>query len=718
MLLDGYYHLCQAILCTVRIVSQRIQFTYTSRHTYGLARVGVVGELVAFISFFSLSISVFLESIKHLVDVIFVIPERETNSSTLFTAHGHEHIHSLIDHPRFILSVGIYATLSNCLLGVAILYAVMKSSHAFNKQLRQRRPSLHQPLPKKLLSDSLLITDTLPIQHSFLQVLNMLLGPLAILACGILLIMLSEKHQVRVMYSRLVDPIICCFLFLSYLIMISVPIRDVIHLVLQAKPYGLKSDDIETSVIASVPGVVKLHELHIWRLTPQKTLATVHVVFNTTENILTKYRDINYIFEMHHIDHVTIQPEFALGPDETDKLDCRYQCCEQSKAIVPNKCVTITPRNSHFHRRSSVGLPAADSDSLPCIKHLITNISQKFDPSLRSICADNLQHALLRTSLPTEYLIYEFRISSLEDLLRDVRVYVQNDSNSSQSSYGMANGDSSIFPLCQQLFNEHQQPPQQKIPEGKFFRFTFRIVTTSINTDPNPHEIQMKTFVYLNYFHLQLIHIIERFDSFSNHFGLRNILQQLFIFDPLAVTFQHEKRVAFQYLINYLMRGVKDELENNEAIIKDNDEYESFPETSSSQQQQIVENIEKKIRFFGRFATHFAATSYNYIDLLKLLSDGIADLLFTGSNQLETHIDDQRSLQETLSARNTEHISIALKLYVDGWNDLLSGNSLFMPSLERWLFVCATNASNRQLKNLLLDILLKYGGKDTIVTRT
>ncbi|CAF0721679.1 unnamed protein product [Adineta steineri] len=509
---------------------------------------------------------------------------------------------------------------------------------------------------------------------------------------------------------------------------------------------------------------------------------------------------------------------------------------------------------------------------LSCIKHLITNISKKFDPSLRSICIDNLQHALLLTSLPTEYLIYEFRISSPEDLLRNVRVYVQNDSNSSQSSYGMANGDSSIFPLCQQLFNEHQQQPQQqqKIPEGKFFRFTFRTVTTSINTDPSPHEIQMKTFVYLNYFHLQLIHIIgelnwpeftpclsqtidlaERFDSFSNHFGLRNILQQLFIFDPPAVTFQHVKRVAFQYLVDYLMRGVKDELvkqsidsanlnlqqENNELIDKANDEYESFPETSSPQQQQFVGNIEKKIGFFGRFATHLAATSYNYIDLLKLLSDGIADLLFTGSNQLETHIetdqyglyllradqdlldkflpstcqivsrrssiseneieyfivnqdmicrvlndhkiirkvetptspspaqrksstipspsthqrffsqsllnentkintDDQRSLQETLSARNTEHISIALKLYVDGWNDLClylakslqengcwfstigSGNSLLMPSLERWLFVCATNASNRQLKNLLLDILMKYGGKDSIVTRT
>jgi hypothetical protein len=68
-----------------------------------------------------------------------------------------------------------------------------------------------------------LITDTLSTRHSFLQVLNMLLGPLAILTCGILLLVLSEKHHVRVIYSRLVDPIICCFLFLSYLFMISIP---------------------------------------------------------------------------------------------------------------------------------------------------------------------------------------------------------------------------------------------------------------------------------------------------------------------------------------------------------------------------------------------------------------------------------------------------------------------------------------------------------------
>ncbi|CAF4427921.1 unnamed protein product, partial [Rotaria magnacalcarata] len=79
-------------------------------------------------------------------------------------------------------------------------------------------------------------------------------------------------------------------------------------------------------------------------------------------------------------------------------------------------------------------------------------------------------------------------------------------------------------------------------------------------------------FVFLNYFHLQLIHIVgelnwselipcliqtidlaERFDSAVSNFGLRNILQQLFTFDPPAVSFQHIKRIAFQYLVDHLM---------------------------------------------------------------------------------------------------------------------------------------------------------------------
>jgi uncharacterized membrane-anchored protein YhcB (DUF1043 family) len=66
------------------------------------------------------------------------------------------------------------------------------------------------------------------------------------------------------------------------------------------------------------------------------------------------------------------------------------------------------------------------------------------------------------------------------------------------------------------------------------------------------------------------------------------------------------------------------------------DEYVSFPDTTSSeQQQQIVDNVDKKTGFFAQFALLLASLPHNYIDLLKVLSDGIADLLFNGSNRFE-----------------------------------------------------------------------------------
>jgi hypothetical protein len=168
----------------------------------------------------------------------------------------------------------------------------MKRAKKIKRQLSQRRASLKQPLPKQLSSNScnrfeshshfhlcvilVLITDSMPIHHSFLQVFNMLVGPLAILACGILLLVLSEDHHVRALYSRLVDPIIGCLLFLSYFIMLFAPgtrsrlvaawtlsarlsAREVMHLVLQAKPGGLNSDQIETTLLESV-GDLDVHE--------------------------------------------------------------------------------------------------------------------------------------------------------------------------------------------------------------------------------------------------------------------------------------------------------------------------------------------------------------------------------------------------------------------------------------------------------------------------
>ncbi|CAF4324427.1 unnamed protein product, partial [Rotaria sordida] len=65
--------------------------------------------------------------------------------------------------------------------------------------------------------------------------------------------------------------------------------------------------------------------------------------------------------------------------------------------------------------------------------------------------------------------------------------------------------------------------------------------------------------------------------------------------------------------------------EINEQIDNNSDEYISFPETQSPK-QEIIEDTEKKKGFFNQFASYIAINPHNYIDLLKMLSDGIADL--------------------------------------------------------------------------------------------
>ncbi|CAF5069247.1 unnamed protein product, partial [Rotaria magnacalcarata] len=78
----------------------------------------------------------------------------------------------------------------------------------------------------------------------------------------------------------------------------------------------------------------------------------------------------------HHIDHVTIQPEFSLRPDEIKKLTN-----EQQSSVKNNECSTIQcsekttieeiddedeissiPRQ-HFHRRSSISLNSIESEN-------------------------------------------------------------------------------------------------------------------------------------------------------------------------------------------------------------------------------------------------------------------------------------------------------------------------------------------------------------------
>jgi zinc transporter 1 len=84
-----------------------------------------------------------------------------------------------------------------------------------------------------------------------------------------------------------------------------------------------------------IKGVDSIHELHIWRLNQQKTLASVHVVVSddSVENFMKTARVISECFHAYGIHSITLQPEL-LEVDEVshESSRCQVICgtvCEQ-----------------------------------------------------------------------------------------------------------------------------------------------------------------------------------------------------------------------------------------------------------------------------------------------------------------------------------------------------------------------------------------------------
>ncbi|KAL4787581.1 cation efflux protein [Aspergillus varians] len=78
-------------------------------------------------------------------------------------------------------------------------------------------------------------------------------------------------------------------------------------ILLESAPKGLDLADVKHD-LEKVPGILAVHELHIWRLNQQKILASVHVAILDHSEFSTLSTVIEECFHAYGIDSVTIQP--------------------------------------------------------------------------------------------------------------------------------------------------------------------------------------------------------------------------------------------------------------------------------------------------------------------------------------------------------------------------------------------------------------------------
>jgi len=95
-----------------------------------------------------------------------------------------------------------------------------------------------------------------------------------------------------------------------------------------------------------VPGVLSVHELHVWQLSESKIVASVHVWVSSKVDYMSIASRIRQLLHDHGVHSSTVQPEFYNADDAIpeDRLmtsadtRCLLRCPPDQACDVENAC--------------------------------------------------------------------------------------------------------------------------------------------------------------------------------------------------------------------------------------------------------------------------------------------------------------------------------------------------------------------------------------------
>ncbi|KAG2181331.1 hypothetical protein INT43_008914 [Umbelopsis isabellina] len=141
------------------------------------------------------------------------------------------------------------------------------------------------------------------LRAATLHVIGDLLASIGVLVSSIILIVRPDL--------TIVDPI-CTFIF-SILVLYTTYhlVKDSLAVLMEGTPLNIQPEAIERSIL-EIPGVVAVHDLHVWNLSPGKSSLTAHITFD--KNALHTYDEILYqaqhvVCDKYGVHHSTLQLE-------------------------------------------------------------------------------------------------------------------------------------------------------------------------------------------------------------------------------------------------------------------------------------------------------------------------------------------------------------------------------------------------------------------------
>ncbi len=161
---------------------------------------------------------------------------------------------------------------------------------------------------------------------ALLHVMGDLLGSVAAISAGAIIYFGGPT---------IVDPILSMLVGTLLLHATYEILRDTSQVLLDAIPEGVNYFSVGR-LIESIPGVERVHDLHVWTMSPGHGAVQCHVTIESPQcwpKILDAIRV--GIHEKFGIDHVTVQPEWHFTGDTDDCEVCREGLCQTDFSNEP-----------------------------------------------------------------------------------------------------------------------------------------------------------------------------------------------------------------------------------------------------------------------------------------------------------------------------------------------------------------------------------------------
>lgn len=323
LLSDALHNLGDAFTLFLALLVQKYSVKdATNQHTFGWVRGRIIGALASSTFLLGIFFLIFIESIQR-----FIAPEP-------------------IENPMMVVWTALGAFGVN-LLG-ALLFCGDESGHGHSHGGDAHGHSHAAPAPAAQSTNAhghQHGQKDLNIRAVFLHFLGDAFASLGAVFSGLLFEFVSSSSKY---YA---DPAIAMLVILFVVASSIGIIRESMGILMQWVPRSIELSQLKTE-LCQISGVLSVHELHVWALTENKTVASVHVLCEQGSDVQAIVRAMKSVFHKYSIHSSTIQPEFSSpsSPSSSDDESKRAAICEsfcEPDCDPANACCPTSPLLTH-----------------------------------------------------------------------------------------------------------------------------------------------------------------------------------------------------------------------------------------------------------------------------------------------------------------------------------------------------------------------------------